>query len=240
MRNQVWGRESRVSREVLFTRRSVMDGMRWAGTKMVCRMSWSQAEHDDGLIEHCPHCWDELLKQVTNTRCRYCHGTGYRHAYAEPFVVWCSIHENSPEDEKHEKGGLRDEQNVRLVLPCEPIFKDGDIFAEIRREEKGHVKEIGRIFMLDGPVERQTIQGWVSNDCIDGSRRSRVEDIIISQRGTAKLLLPSDSIYESGADFWDCPCADGPHANIPQGDQPTINVDNTMSGGFREPYGWWW
>lgn len=236
--NRIWDKHSRVSREVLFTRRSVMDGMRWAGTKMVCRMSWSQAEHDDGHVRHCPYCWDEVLKQVSNTRCKHCHGTGYEDAYAEPFVVWCSIHENSPVDEKHEKMGYRDEQNVRLILPCEPIFKDGDIFAEIREECHGHVKEIGRIFMLDGPVERQTIQGWVSDDCWDGERRSRVEDIIISQRGTAKLLLPSDSIYQAGPDFWDCPDADGPYSEVPQANQPTVCMESENPG-FEEPYGWW-
>lgn len=235
--NQIWGKDSRVSREVLFTRRSVMDGMRWAGTKMVCRMSWSESEQENGLVEHCPYCWDEVLKQVSNTRCPHCQGTGYKRAYAEPFIVWCSIHENSPQDEKHEKGGHRDEQNVRLVLPSEPIFKDGDIFAEIRRECDGHVTEIGRIFMLDGPVERQTIQGWVSDDGHDGFRRSRVEDIIISQRGTAKLLLPSDSIYEAEAEFWDCN-ADGPYSEVPQGDQPTVDL-NSQTPGFEEPYGWW-
>lgn len=238
MRNRVWDKKSRVSREVLFVRRSVMDGMRWAGTKMVCRMSWSQGEYDDGLIGHCPYCWDEVLKQVINTRCPYCHGTGYADAYAEPFALWCSILENSPVDEKREKPGGRDEQNVKLVLPSEPLFKDGDLFAEIRRERDGHITEIGRIFMLDGPVDRQTVQGWVSDNCWDDVRRSRVEDIIVAQRGTAKLLLPSDSIYQAGVDFWDCHCADGPYPNIPQGDQPTVDL-NTGSEGFAEPYGWW-
>ena len=220
-----------------------MDGMRWAGTKMLCRMSWSQSEHDDGMVRHCPHCWDPVLKQVINTRCPFCHGTGYDDAYAEPFVVWCSILENSPVDEKHEKGGLRDEQTVRLVLPSEPIFKDGDIFAEIRCEHCGRVSEIGRVFMLDGPVERQTIQGWVSNDCTDGSRSSRVEDIIIAQRGQAKLLLPSDTVYQAGPDFWGC-CddADGPYPEVPQGDMPAVDVDhpNSHETGFREPHSWWW
>ena len=245
MHKEVWGHCSRVSREVLFTRRSVMDGMRWAGTKVLCRMSWSQAEHDDGIVEHCPHCWDPILKQVMNTRCPHCHGTGYADAYAEPFVMWCSLMENSSMDEKHEKAGYRDEQNMQIKLPAEPIFKDGDLFAEIREEHCGKVTQIGRVFMLDGPVDRQTVQGWVSNDDFDGERRSRVEDIIISQRGTVKLLLPSDSVYQAEADFWlgegGCFCceeADGPYSEIPQGDMPTIDVDGHYPG-FAQPYDWW-
>lgn len=242
-RNQIWNKGSRVSREVLFTRRSVMDGMRWAGTKMVCRISRSQGEIDSGELKHCPHCWDEVLKQVSNTRCPYCQGTGYELGYKEPFVLWCSIHENSPMDEKDEKPGIRDDQNVRLVLPCEPIFGDGDVFAEIRAECNGHVTEIGRIFQLDGPIERQTIQGWVSDDGHDGYRRTRVEDIIIAQRGTAKLLLPSSPVYEAGVDFWDCGCdcgceVDGPTPDIPQGDQPTVDMDS-IDPSFEQPYDWW-
>ena len=244
-RNWIWDKGSRVSREVLFTRRSVMDGMRWAGTKMVCRMSRSESDVNNGALSHCPHCWDEVLRQVVNTRCPYCHGTGYEHGYAEPFVLWCSIHENSSTDMRGEKQGVRDEQNVRLVLPCEPIFGDGDLFAEIRAERCGKVTEIGRIFQLDGPIDRQTIQGWVSDDGHDGYRRTRVEDIIISQRGTAKLLLPSSPIYEAGVEFWDCGCdcdcgcePSGPLPDIPQGDQPTVDMDS-LNPSFEQPYDWW-
>lgn len=221
----VWNVDSRVSREVLFMRRSVMDGMRWAGTKMVCRQSFPLGS------EHCPYCWDDILKQVKNTRCPHCNGTGYLEGYGEPFVLWCSILENSPVDEKVEKPGIRDEQTARLVLPCEPIFKDGDIFAEIREESDGTVVEVGRVFKLDGPVERQTVQGWVSDDHADGERRSVVEDIIIAQRGTAKLMLPTDSIYSAGAAFWN---AESQIAEIPQGDQPTVE-----DGERIDPYRWW-
>lgn len=239
MREKVWDRCSRVSREVLFTRRSVIDGMRWAGTKMVCRMSWGEGDFRKGDIQHCPHCWDEVLKQVTNTRCPYCHGTGYSDAYSDPFPLWCSIQENSPVDEKHEKAGHRDEQSVKLVLPCEPIFKDGDIFAEVRREN-GRPIELGRIFMLDGPVERQTIQGWVSDDYVDEHRRSRVEDIIVAQRGTAKVLLPSDSLYSEGVGFWgglDCGCG-GIDPELEQGDQPAVSIE-AADGRISPSYRWW-
>ena len=50
MYERVWNKDSRVSREVLFVRRSVMDGMRWAGTKMVCRMSWGEGDFENGDI----------------------------------------------------------------------------------------------------------------------------------------------------------------------------------------------
>lgn len=202
-----------------------MDGMKWAGTKMVCRLSKQAGS------EHCPYCWDDVLKQVKNSRCPHCHGTGFAEGYGKPFVLWCSIQENAAVTDKTEKPGLRTEQNVRLVLPCEPIFKNGDIFAEIRSEEDGYVSEVGRIFMLDSPVERQTIQGWVSNDNVDSERRSVVEDIIIAQRGTAKLLLPTDSLYEEGASFWG---AGGQDIEFFRGDQPAVE-----DGERIDPYRWW-
>ena len=201
MPGRVWRWDTRLSRETEFLRRSVMDGFKWAGTILLCRQAYTQDDVDSGKVGHCPDCWDEVLKQVSNTRCKSCFGTGYAGGgYGPVFVTPGSIMENSPQDDKYEKAGMRSEQDMALKLPCEPIFHNGDMFAEVRRSIDGKATELGRIVRLDGPVRRQTVQGWVSNNTND--RETRVEDMIISQEGTAKLLLPTDPSYLRSEEFW--------------------------------------
>lgn len=194
--------DTRLSREVEFVRRSVLDGFKWAGTKLICRRAVHYKDFADGLAEHCPDCWDEVLHQSSNSRCPTCHGTGYLDGYGEPFMTWGSILENAQVDEdKGETAGLRTEKNMELRLPSEPIFSNGDVFAEVRRTDgDGVPTELGRIMKLDGPVRMQTVQGWVCN--VVERRETRVEDIIVSQQGTVKLLLPSDDLYDTADDFF--------------------------------------
>ena len=61
--------------------------------------------------------------------------------------------------------------------------------------------EIGRVFTLDGAVQRQTVQGWVSN--VTNDRETRVEDMVVSQSGTLKLLLPTDVRCRMGLSFFE-------------------------------------
>lgn len=196
----VWGVPSRLSRETKFIRRSVLDGFVWAGTKLLYRQAWHVHDYEQGRVKHCHFCYDDVLKQVKDSRCPYCYGTGYKGGYKPVGWTWGSILENSPSDERAETQGERTEQNMQLKLPSEPIFRNGDIFAEIRRMVGGKPVELGRIVMLDGPIRWQTVQGWIENVTVD--RENRVEDIIVSQEGTVKLLLPTDIRYAYSNEFW--------------------------------------
>ena len=77
----------------------------------------------------------------------------------------------------------------------------------------------------------------MSNDCFDSLRRSRIEDIIIAQRGTAKVLLPSDSLYEEGIEFWGGHCGDF-ETGLVQGDSPAVDV-HCATGETDDLYDWW-
>lgn len=192
----------RLSREVLYMRRSVLDAMRWAGTKVVVRRAWTLGDLEEGRVTHCPRCWDPMLRQVRDTRCPFCYGTGYEGGYRPMEVTWASISENSAASgDRQEQAGVREQQDMTIKLPCEPIFHNGDVFAEIRREVDGKVTEIGRVFTLDGAVQRQTVQGWVSN--VTNDRETRVEDMVVSQSGTLKLLLPTDVRCRMGLSFFE-------------------------------------
>lgn len=218
MGGRVWRWDTKLSRETEFLRRSVRDGFKWAGTILLCRQAYQQQDIDEGKVDHCPVCWDPVLKQVSNTRCKECYGTGYANGGYKPmFVTMGSIMENSPLDEKYENAGNRIEQNMTLKLPCDPIFRNGDVFVEVRRSLDGEPTELGRIVKLDGPVKRQTVQGWVSNNTND--RETRIEDMIISQEGTCRLLLPTDPTYLWSEDFWTLhadPYVDGERSECPR------------------------
>lgn len=196
----VWDVPTRLSRETKFIRRSVLDGFVWAGTKLLYRKAWRDIDVKEGRANHCPFCFDEVLKQAQDSRCPYCWGTGYEDGYGPVRWTWGSLLENSPSDEKMETQGLRTEQNMQLKLPSEPIFRNGDIFCEIRRMVGGKPTELGRMFILDGPIRWQTVQGWIENVTVD--RENRIEDIIVSQEGTVKLLLPTDERYKLSDEFW--------------------------------------
>ena len=197
---EVWGVPTRLSRETKFIRRSVLDGFVWAGTKLLYRRAWHAYDYNNGDVAHCPYCFDDVLKQTVDSRCPFCYGTGYQDGYGPVGITWGSVLENSPSDEKSETQGERIEQNMQLKLAAEPIFRNGDIFAEIRRMVGGKPTEIGRMFILDGPIRWQTVQGWIENVTVD--RENRVEDLIVSQEGTVKLLLSGDIRYDLSDEFW--------------------------------------
>lgn len=193
---------NRLSREVLYIRRSVEDAMRWSGTKLVVRRAWTLQDLEEGRVKRCPRCWDPMLEQSRDSRCPFCYGTGMDGGYRPMEVTWGSIMENAPKSEgKREQAGVREYQDMTVKLPCEPIFHNGDVFAEVRRETDGRVTEIGRVFMLDAPVQRQTVQGWVSN--VTNDRETRVEDMVVSQSGTLRELLPTDVRCRMGMSFFD-------------------------------------
>lgn len=199
-RDHFYGRD-RISREARFIRQSVQDGFRLAGSLLLCRQVYDKRDHDYKGVPYCRYCYDPVLKQRSDSRCPHCFGTGFANGgYGERFMVRAHIQENNQFDEKVETQGLKQEQQVQLKLPVEPIFRNGDVFAEVRVNERGVPYEIGRVFQLDGPVTRKTVQGVVSDVQLDAMQR--LEDIMVSQEGQAKILLDTDERYLRSDEFW--------------------------------------
>lgn len=197
-----WRTDAYRSREVDWVRRSVNDGLRWAGTKCLCRQIWTLQDFEEGKVERCSSCWDDILKQSNNSRCLSCYGTTFEGGYQSAFVTWCTLAENQPVDTKTENSGVRPSDNMELRLPVNRIFHNGDMFAEIVAEGDSGVTKIGRLFKLDGPVQQKTVQGWVSDDHDDAGRHIDLANIMVEQRGTVKEMLPSDLLYSDAVAFW--------------------------------------
>lgn len=191
-----------VSHEARWIRRGVRDGFRWAGTLVVGRQVWSVSDYELGRVKHCPYCYDEVLKHVSNTHCPHCFGTGFEGGYQQPFTTWCSIMENQPQNERRTNNGVRPEGNTTIRLPVDRYYHDGDIFAEILSREDGEPLLLGRIYRLEGPVQQMTVQGWTSTNRYDDDRDTPLAEMLVEQRGTLKQLLPTDPIYKKAPEFF--------------------------------------
>lgn len=197
----VWGKESSVSREVLFMRKSIADGLRLAGSLMLCRQPWSKADLDKGLVDRCPYCYDEILKQSKNSRCEHCFGIGLDGGYKPVFMVRAQLQNNTGNHDVSNNAGLSEEQRSTMKLACDGhIYSTGDLFAEIVEIEDCKPLKIGRVFQISGDVTRQTIQGVVSTDNPDAIMN--LTDRMVAQQATAKLLLGTDERLLRSNEFW--------------------------------------
>lgn len=190
------------SREVVFIRMSIADGFRIAGGTFIYRQKYTQKDYENGVAKRCPYCYDEVLKQVKNSRCKHCYGTGMADGgYRERGMVRAHLTENTRDTEnKFENQGIREVQDMTIKLPYYPHFNSGDVFAEVLSMEGGVPSKLGRMFQINGDVNRKTVQGVVSNNVVDLTME--LEDRIVSQEATVKLLLDTDDKYLLSDDFW--------------------------------------
>ena len=190
------------SRETIFLRQSINDGLRIAGGLYICRQKYTQRDYNLGTVERCPHCYDEVLKQVKNSRCKYCYGTGMADGgYRQPMVVRAHLTENTRDyQNKFENAGIREMQDMTIKLPYEPLFNSGDVFAEITAMDDGEPKQLGRMFQITGDVTWKTVQGIVSNNRVDLTME--LKDRIVSQEASVKLLFETDDKYLLTDEFW--------------------------------------
>lgn len=191
-----------ISRESAFIRHSITDGLRIAGGLYLFRQKYTHRDFVDGNIGHCPYCYDELLKQVKNSRCKYCYGTGMADGGYKPVgVIRAHLTENTRDyQNKMENAGIREQQDMTMKLPFEPQFNSGDVFAEIIEMSDGIPLTIGRIFQINGDVTFKTIQGVVSGNVVD--MEMDLNKRLVSQEAQVKLLFETDDKYLLSDDFW--------------------------------------
>lgn len=194
----------RVSREVLYTRKAVQDGMRLTGASWLVRRTWTLQEVERGAISRCPACYDPITNHASNSRCPVCYGTGYDGGYKPVELVRILVTENQPYDIRPEKAGSHDVFNVNVKMACEPIYHNGDVFAEVLEMTGTKVSLVGRMFKLDGAVKAQTLQGVTSSNNVEMT--TNWQRMLISQSGTGKLLPGTDLIVEDSQKFWGAPC----------------------------------
>lgn len=188
-----------ISREVLYTRKAVEDGMRLCGGTWLVRRIWTLQDLHDGLVRRCPVCWDEVNHQSKRPNdCPNCYGTTYEGGYRPVEIRRVVVLENANQDTEYDRDGVSTRFDVTVKMACEPIYHDGDVFAEALDMTGTKVTMMGRIFQLDGPVKCQTIEGVTSSN--NTEMTVNFQRKIVSQSGTGKLLLPTDARYTS--DFW--------------------------------------
>lgn len=189
----------KVSRETLYTRKSVMDAMRLCGSTFMVRRIWTIQDYKDGLVEHCSACWDEVSHQSKRpSNCPNCFGTTFEGGYRPVELKRVVVLENTSDDIVVSKDGVSQKFDVTIKAACEPIYHDGDVFAEVLDMVGDKVTLIGRIFQLEGGVQCKTLQGVTSSNNVEMT--TNFQRMIISQQGQGKLLFPTDKRYSK--EFW--------------------------------------
>ena len=154
-----------VSREVLYTRKAVEDGMRLCGSTWLVRRMWTLQDLADGLVKRCPGCWDEVNHQSKRPNdCPNCYGTTFDGGYRPLEMRRMVVNENGSDNTEYDNHGTREKFDVTVKMAVEPIYHDGDLLCEVLEMTGTLVTLRGRIFQLDGPVKYQTIQGVVSSN----------------------------------------------------------------------------
>lgn len=188
-----------ISREVLYTRKSVEDGMRLCGATWLVRRMWTLQDLKDGLVKRCPVCWDEVNHQSKRPNdCPNCYGTTFDGGYRPVEIRRVVVNENQNQDTEYDKDGVNTKFDVSVKMACEPIYHDGDVFAEVLEMTGTRVTLMGRIFQIDGPVKPQTLQGVTSSN--NTEMTTNFQRMVVSQSAVGRLLLPTDARYTS--DFW--------------------------------------
>lgn len=79
--------------------------------------------------EHCPECWDEVLKKVTKSNCKTCFGTGKMEGYYPPIEAWMKIDPPPSQSGVNEQGviqiarTLAEFTNYPELRPSDLIFE---------------------------------------------------------------------------------------------------------------------
>lgn len=194
-----------LSREVLYTRKAVEDGMKLCGATWLVRRMWTLQDLADGLVKRCPICWDDVSHQSKRPNdCPNCYGTTFDGGYRPLEMRRLVVNENGSDNTEYDNHGTREKFDVMVKMAVEPIYHDGDLLCEVLEMTGTLVTMRGRIFQLDGPVKYQTIQGVVSSN--NTEMTTNIQRMLVSQSGGAKLLLPTDARYADA--LW----GDAPHS----------------------------
>ena len=225
-----------VSREVLYTRKAVEDGMRLCGSTWLVRRMWTLQDLADGLVKRCPVCWDEVNHQSKRPNdCPNCYGTTFDGGYRPLEMRRMVVNENGSDNTEYDNHGTREKFDVTVKMAVEPIYHDGDLLCEVLEMTGTLVTLRGRIFQLDGRVKYQTIQGVVSSN--NTEMTTNLQRMLVSQSGTAKLLLPTDFRYSD--ELW----AGAPHSLTVSRDHvcdppQLMNSDNQSGGKWQSEPSW--
>ena len=134
-----------ISREVLYTRKSVEDGMRLCGATWLVRRMWTLQDLKDGLVKRCSVCWDEVNHQSKRPNdCPNCYGTQKDKGYQDPVVTYMRIMTISTTTQHDSQDGVGStDPSIQLArLLAFPLLRKNDLLVHKEADRRYLVNEV--------------------------------------------------------------------------------------------------
>jgi len=103
--------------------------------------------------EKCQSCWDKVMKKVTRSNCKECHGTGFTGGgYFPPVMSWMKF-EPDPKIVQIADWGEKQIRQTDIQFTNFPLFSVGDIIVELKPNRYFRVSNVrftekSRVVML--------------------------------------------------------------------------------------------
>lgn len=134
--------------------------------------------------ERCPVCWDKVLKRVTRSNCKVCHGTGFSNGvnqgYYSPLSGWMKF-EPDPKVVQIAEWGERQIRQTDIEFTNYPVLSVGDLIVEVK------TMRYWRVLNVRFTEKNRTIMTQVAR--LDEINRSDIEyDLEVPQELVKPLL----------------------------------------------------
>ncbi|NDC22590.1 MAG: hypothetical protein EBZ49_00445 [Proteobacteria bacterium] len=82
--------------------------------------------------DSCPVCWDPVLKRVTKSNCKTCHGTGFVQGYYAPLEGWADLNPD-PKLYQIADWGQKQPSQTDMQFTNYPLLGVGDVVVELKQ-----------------------------------------------------------------------------------------------------------
>jgi hypothetical protein len=111
----------------------------------------------------CRHCFDNLTKKVTKSKCIYCYGTGFEGGYFHPVRITGRFLAPNQEVTLTPQG-KSDTRQIRFICSEQPIIDPDDILVEIATNQRYLVLAQTRTLLRRETVHQSIIASELSKD----------------------------------------------------------------------------
>ena len=142
--------------------------------------------------QHCPECWDEILKRVTKSNCTTCYGTGKLGGFYPPYEAWMNF-EPDPKVTQVAEWGQRQSSQTDIQFTNYPLLSDGDVIVEMKNDRRWKVSNIRY------PEKNRTTKLQIAR--VDAVNPSDIEYRVDISEPRRKALLDEAEAREKEREF---------------------------------------
>ena len=158
-------REFLIAREIL--RKEELNARMMAGIQGEV---WIAAEYGT----RCPKCLDPITRQVRDSHCPRCHGTGFYPSHYGPFDMWMGFSQAQHGMTHDQAGGTKDDKPFTVRAVGTPRLKKNDVLRDPRTGKMFYVQSVANVAELRRiPIVQQLAvsEAATTDQCYDLVRR---------------------------------------------------------------------